>query len=57
MAAAAETGHSLFRYLGGVNARELPVPMMNIINGRGPCPTTALDISRIHDYAGRGQTI
>jgi enolase len=23
----------LYRYLGGVNARELPVPMMNILNG------------------------
>ena len=26
-------GNSLFRYLGGVNAKELPVPMMNILNG------------------------
>lgn len=32
-AAANETGQSLFRYLGGVNARTLPVPMMNILNG------------------------
>jgi enolase len=24
---------SLFRYLGGVNARQLPVPMMNVLNG------------------------
>lgn len=32
-AAAQEVGEPLFRYLGGVNARELPVPMMNIING------------------------
>jgi enolase len=32
-AAAEETGQSLFRYLGGVNARTLPVPMMNILNG------------------------
>ena len=32
--AAAETlGMPLYRYLGGVNACELPVPMMNIING------------------------
>jgi enolase len=32
--AAAETlGVPLYRYIGGVNARELPVPMMNIING------------------------
>lgn len=32
-AAAEESGQSLFRYLGGVNAHVLPVPMMNIING------------------------
>jgi enolase len=32
-AAAAEAGIALYRYLGGVSARELPVPMMNIING------------------------
>jgi len=32
--AAAETlGMPLYRYLGGVNARVLPVPMMNILNG------------------------
>ncbi len=32
-AAAAEAGVSLFRYLGGEDARTLPVPMMNVING------------------------
>ncbi len=32
-AAANETGQPLYRYLGGANARVLPVPMMNIING------------------------
>ena len=32
-AAAHEAGLSLFRYLGGVNANTLPVPMMNILNG------------------------
>ena len=32
-AAAQEAGQSLFRYIGGVNARTLPVPMMNILNG------------------------
>lgn len=32
-AAANELGLPLFRYVGGVNAKTLPVPMMNIING------------------------
>ena len=32
-AAAADIGLPLYRYLGGVNARVLPVPMMNILNG------------------------
>jgi enolase len=32
-AAAAELGQPLYRYVGGVFARTLPVPMMNIING------------------------
>jgi len=32
-AAAAESGMSLYRYVGGVNACTLPIPMMNILNG------------------------
>lgn len=32
-AAAQETNQSLYNYIGGVNARTLPVPMMNILNG------------------------
>lgn len=32
-AAAIETGQPLYRYIGGVNANVLPVPMMNILNG------------------------
>lgn len=32
-AAAQETGQYLFRYVGGVNANTLPIPMMNILNG------------------------
>ena len=32
-AAAKEMGHPLYRYIGGVNAHVLPVPMMNILNG------------------------
>lgn len=32
-AAAMDAGLSLYRYIGGVNANTLPVPMMNILNG------------------------
>ena len=32
-AAAAELGQPLYRYVGGIFARTLPVPMMNIVNG------------------------
>ena len=32
-AAAAARGISLYRYVGGMNAKILPVPMMNILNG------------------------
>ncbi len=32
-AAAATNGESLYRYVGGVNAHVMPVPMMNILNG------------------------
>src|SRR5260221_9700174 len=32
-AAAAQLGQPLFKYLGGPNAKVLPVPMMNIVNG------------------------
>jgi enolase len=32
-AAAASLGLSLYRYIGGINAKVLPVPMMNILNG------------------------
>ena len=32
-AAAAALGEPLYRYVGGTNAHELPVPMMNILNG------------------------
>jgi enolase len=42
-AAAQAYGQSLYRYLGGLNARYLPVPMMNIING-GAHASNNLDI-------------
>jgi enolase len=32
-AAAQQSGQTLYNYIGGVNARQLPVPMMNILNG------------------------
>jgi len=32
-AAAQEVGQPLYRYVGGINAHMLPVPMMNILNG------------------------
>lgn len=32
-AAAQESHQPLYRYIGGVNARTLPIPMMNIVNG------------------------
>jgi enolase len=32
-AAASSVGLPLYRYLGGVNAKVLPVPMMNVLNG------------------------
>jgi enolase len=42
-AAAAAYGLPLYRYLGGINARYLPMPMMNIVNG-GAHAANNLDI-------------
>ncbi len=42
-AAAASCGMSLYNYIGGVNAKTLPVPMMNILNG-GAHATNNVDI-------------
>ena len=42
-AAAVSTGQSLFKYLGKVDAKTLPVPMMNILNG-GAHADTNVDI-------------
>jgi enolase len=42
-AAAQAYGMPLYRYLGGINARVLPVPMMNVING-GAHAANNLDI-------------
>ena len=42
-AAANALGTSLYNYIGGVNAKQLPVPMMNILNG-GAHATNNVDI-------------
>ncbi len=42
-AAANQLGLHLFQYLGGANAKELPVPMMNILNG-GEHADSAVDV-------------
>src|SRR5215468_1957518 len=42
-AAAASQGAPLYRYLGGVGARLLPVPLMNVVNG-GAHATNTLDV-------------
>lgn len=42
-AAAQSTGQTLFRYVGGVNAHVLPVPMLNVING-GAHADNGLDV-------------
>ena len=42
-ASAAELGQPLFRYVGGLDARLLPVPMMNVLNG-GAHADNAIDL-------------
>ena len=43
-AAAEATGLSLYNYLGGVNAKTLPVPMMNVLNGGQHATGSNVDI-------------
>jgi enolase len=43
-AAAQSTGLPLYRYLGGPNARTLPVPMMNILNGGKHAEGSSVDM-------------
>ncbi len=43
-AAAEELGLPLYRYLGGPNARTLPVPMMNILNGGKHAEGSSVDM-------------
>jgi enolase len=43
-AAAAALGLPLYNYLGGVNAKTLPVPMMNVLNGGAHATGSNVDI-------------
>ena len=43
-AAALATGSSLYNYIGGVNAKTLPVPMMNVLNGGAHATGSNVDI-------------
>ena len=43
-AAAAATGVSLYNYIGGVNAKVLPVPMMNVLHGGAHATGSNVDI-------------
>ena len=45
-AAAEELGLPLFQYIGGVNAKQLPVPMMNILNG-GEHADNSVDVQEL----------
>jgi enolase len=45
-AAAEESGLPLYRYLGGIGARHMPVPMMNVVNG-GAHADNNLDIQEL----------
>jgi enolase len=49
-AAAEQLGMPLYQYIGGVNAKVLPVPMMNILNG-GKHADNTVDHPGIYDYA------
>ena len=43
-AAAEATGQSLYNYIGGVNAKTMPVPMMNVLNGGAHATGSNVDI-------------
>jgi enolase len=50
-AAAEESGLPLYRYFGGMGRMQMPVPMMNVING-GEHANNNLDIAGVHDHPG-----
>src|SRR5262249_5753528 len=54
-AAAIETSQPLYRYVGGVNASTLPVPMMNILNG-GAHADNSVDIQELMIMPVGGET-
>jgi enolase len=54
-AAAADEGLSLFRYLGGDQAKTLPVPMMNVING-GAHAENSIDLQEFMVVPVGGET-
>jgi enolase len=54
-AAANELGLPLYRYVGGVSANTLPVPMMNIINGGSHLMSNCF--SRIYDYTSESDFV
>jgi enolase 1/2/3 len=54
-AAAADAGLSLFRYLGGEEARTLPVPMLNVING-GAHAENSIDLQEFMVVPAGAQT-
>ncbi len=54
-AAAQESGQSLYRYLGGVNANTLPLPMMNILNG-GAHADNAIDFQEFMVIPAKADT-
>ena len=55
-AAADDSGLPLYRYLGGPNARMLPVPLMNVING-GAHADNRLDIQEFMIVPGRAADV
>ncbi len=55
-AAAAVVELPLYRYLGGVQAKDIPVPMMNIINGGSACRQQRR-YPGIHDHARGGSDL
>ena len=54
-AAAAALGVPLYRFLGGLNANRLPVPMMNILNGGAQGANTG-DVAEIMIMAGGAES-